>query len=98
MQEPSWGKEDDLEKFHIQSAKEFNIDWFERWFKKPHSLGIASLVAQEFGHMLQYREAVGCPEELKTWRKNQGGLLDIYHGEKMYEAITAGKHQQLRWL
>ena len=92
------GKGDDLEKFHIQSAKEFNIDWFERWFRKLHSLGVSSLVAQEFGHMLQYREVVGSSEELKTWKKNQGGFLDrdIYHGEKMYEAITAGKHQQLQ--
>ena len=90
------GKGDDLEKFRIQSAKEFNIDWFERWFQKLHSLGIASLVAQEFGHMLQFREVVGSPEELKTWKRNQGGFLDIYHGEKMYEAITKSKHQQLQ--
>ena len=71
------GKGDDLEKFRIQSAKEFNIDWFERWFQKLHSLGIASLVAQEFGHMLQFREVVGSPEELKTWKKTQGDFLDI---------------------
>ena len=32
-------KGDALEKINIQSAKEFNIDWFERWFKKLHSLG-----------------------------------------------------------
>ena len=89
------GKADDLEKFHIQSAKDFNIDWFVKWFKKLQGLGVASLIAQEFGHMIQYREVVGSSEELKTWRKNQGGFLDIYHGEKMYEAIMAGKHQQL---
>ena len=27
---------------------------------------------------------------------NHGGFLDIYHGEKMHEAIIAGKHQQLQ--
>ena len=36
------------------------------------------------------------PDELKTWKRNQGGFLDIYHGEKMYKAITSGKHQQLQ--
>ena len=39
---------------------------------------------------------MGSPEELKTWKKNQGGFLGIYHGEKMYEAITTNKHQQLQ--
>ena len=38
------GKGDDLEKFHIQSAKDFNIVWFVKWFKKLQSLGVASLV------------------------------------------------------
>ena len=46
--------------------------------------------------MPHYREVVGSSEELETWKRNQGGLLDIYHGEKMYEAIIAGKHQQLQ--
>ena len=62
-------KGDDLEKFRIQSANEFSIDWFERWFQKLHSLGIASLVAQEFGHMLQFGEVVGSPEELKNGKR-----------------------------
>ena len=73
---------DDLEKFHIHSAKDFNINWFVKWFKKLKSLVAASLVAQGFGHMIQCKEVVGSSEELKTWKGNQGGFLDIYHGEK----------------
>ena len=60
------GKGDNLEKFPVQCAKDFNTDWFVKWFKKLQSLGVASLVVQEFGHILQYREVVGSSEELKT--------------------------------
>ena len=34
------GTRDDLEKFHIQSAKDFNIDWFVKWSRKLQSLGV----------------------------------------------------------
>ena len=60
------GKGNGLEKIHIQSAKGFSIDCFVKRFKHLQSLGVASLVAQEFGHMLQYREVVGSSEEMKT--------------------------------
>ena len=56
--------------------------------KKLHSLGIASLVAQEFGHMLQYREVVGSTEEPKTWGKIQGGCLNIYGTAHLHSAMT----------
>ena len=36
-------KADDLEKFHTHNEKDFSVDWFERWFRKLHSLGVASL-------------------------------------------------------
>ena len=87
---------DNLEKLHIPTMEKFSITWFEKFIQKLQNCGVASLVASSFGWMDEFQTIVGSPEEMKIWKRNQYSFLDMYHGNKLYQAITEGKNQQLQ--
>ena len=46
--------------------------------------------------MDEFSEAVGAPEDTKIWPNSQFCFLDMYHGEKLYDAVMRGRHRQLQ--
>ena len=87
--------EDDLEKLKVPDKDHFTMSWFAKLLTKLQSLQVASLVANTFGWMDEFSEAVGAPEDMKIWPNSQFCFLDMYHGEKLYEAVMKGRHRQL---
>ena len=88
--------DDDLDKLKVPDKEHFTISWFAKLLTKLQSLQVTSLVAKTFGWMDEFSEAVGAPEEMKIWPRSQFCFLDMYHGEKLYEAVMKGKNQQLQ--
>jgi len=87
---------DNLEKLYIPTMDRFSISWFSKFIQKLHNCGVASLVATSFGWMDEFQMIVGSPEEMKLWKRNQYSFLDMYHGDKLFKAISEGKNQQLQ--
>ena len=88
--------DDDLDKLKVPDKEHFTMSWFAKLLTKLQSLQVTSLVAKTFGWMDEFSEVVGAPEEMKIWPGSQFCFLDMYHGEKLYEAVMKGRNQQLQ--